>query len=121
MFKRLAFPGTAIDLAYPFQFNFGTFNVAHPCTLKYSWPDSWPKSGLRGKRGASPQCQVHNLDLKTAPPAPQQTEQQPEMGYLPRIILLTSCSSAHRDRFWGEGIIRVHSLLSSWPRLQKCQ
>lgn len=33
MFKNLVFPGTAIDLAYPFQFTFGTFNVAQPCTL----------------------------------------------------------------------------------------
>lgn len=87
---------------------------------QYSCPDSWPKSGLPGERGASPQGQVHNLDLKVAPPAPQQTEQQPGMGYLLRIIPLMSCSSARRGRFWGEGIIRVHSPLSSWPRLQKC-
>lgn len=53
---------------------------------QYSCPDSWPKSGLPSERGASPQGQVHNLDLKAAPPAPQQTEQQPGMGYLPRII-----------------------------------
>lgn len=87
MFKSLEFPVATTDLACLFSnyFNFGTFNVAQPCGER----DSWPKRGLHGEHRASSQCQVHNLELKAAPPFPEQKEKQPGM------VNLSACHSAN--------------------------
>lgn len=90
--KSLEFLPVKIDLAYLFQFffNFGTFNVAQPHSERHSWLNRW----LHGEHSAFFECEVHNLELKAAPPFPKQKETQPGMVHFLQVILLTSYSSA---------------------------
>lgn len=119
MFKNLVFPGTAIDLAYPFQFTFGTFNVAQPYSVQL--PRQLAKEQAPWRTWCFSPGQVHNLDPQGSPAPDSRRSSSQEWEFH------KSHSSTNSRLVAGPQVTLVRDVrcstgpLSSWPRLQKCQ